>query len=242
MEVITYAYTSKIYRNKNEDYYDYNFRNNRGCFVVADGLGGHLYGEVASRMAVESIISQFETVSDFSAENIQNMVINANDEIIKMQLSNPAYKGMRTTLVAAFADNDKLSFIHKGDSRFYYFRNNTLFLQSKDHTVSQLSVDMGEITTDQIRFHEDRNKLLKVLGNQDQTVTVEPVTQIQMLPGDSFLLCTDGFWEHIYEEEMSIDLLKSAQPTQWLDFMLTRILNRLTYGNDNLTAICSFIK
>lgn len=93
----------------------------------------------------------------------------------------------------------------------------------------------------QIRFHDDRNKLLKVLGNEDDLKLKKLCEPIALERGDAFLLCSDGFWEYIYEVEMEIDLIKSSTPQEWMTFMVKRLLSRVTTNNDNFTAICVFI-
>jgi serine/threonine protein phosphatase PrpC len=92
-----------------------------------------------------------------------------------------------------------------------------------------------------VRFHDDRNKLLKVLGN-DENLNIRKIDDaVSIESGDAFLLCSDGFWEYVYEVEMEADLIKSDSPKDWIEYMIKRLLLRVTGNNDNFTAIAGFI-
>lgn len=107
--------------------------------------------------------------------------------------------------------------------------------------ASQAAVEFGQLTPEQIRGSEDRVKLLKVLGNSDRLELKRPPEQIPAVNGDAFLICTDGFWEHVHEREMECDLVKSGSPTDWRDRMLKRLLLRTGNSGDNYTVMCGFI-
>lgn len=102
-------------------------------------------------------------------------------------------------------------------------------------------MELGQLTPEQIRGSEDRVKLLKVLGNFDRLELKRQPEQIPAMNGDAFLICTDGFWEHVHEREMECDLVKSDSPTEWRDRMLKRLLLRTGNSGDNYTALCGFI-
>jgi serine/threonine protein phosphatase PrpC len=242
MDISTYLYTDPGGRSNNEDFAEYEFTDDGvGIFVLADGLGGHDCGEIASRHAVKFTVQSFKENDDFSNEKMIRILNQSNDYILQKQREDEKSKNMRTTIVAAFTKDNILKYYNAGDSRFYYFKNGKLVKQSKDHSVSQVSVDLGEINLSQIRFNEDRNKLLKVLGNAEKLKIDSLDAPIVMESGDAFLLCSDGFWEYVYETEMEIDLLKSISTKQWIDFMVKRLLHRVTGDNDNFTVICSFV-
>jgi len=239
MEISTYAYSSKGRRANNED--ACGFSNEERVWVVADGLGGHTSGEIASKIAVSYILQAARCSKGFTDDEIVTFILGANERLVTDQKSNPLRNGMRTTIVAAFASDNKMKYIHVGDSRFYYFKNGRVFTQTKDHSVPQMAVQIGELTADQIRFHDDRNKLLKVLGGFEDLGLTAADGEINLEIDDAFLLCTDGFWEFIFEPEMEIDLLKAYTPRAWADNMISRILVRLTEKSDNFTVICGFV-
>ena len=191
LDIRTYAYTGKGGRRNNEDYYGYYWEGDAGCWAVADGLGGHSSGEVASRFVTEAVIGKAGAWPSFSDEAVISMVEGINESLLREQSLSPAYKGMKSTIVAVFAENGVLKHIHAGDSRFYYFRGGSIHARTKDHSLSQKAVDSGEIDYEDIRFHEDRNIVLKVLGIANLNLAGMAGTIIPE-PGDAFLLCTDG--------------------------------------------------
>ncbi len=235
----TFAYTNKGGRNNNEDSYECAER----IWVLADGLGGHDFGEVASLSAVKKTISFWKKANEpMDDSSIIRIIESVNADILNLQKENEAASAMRTTLVFAVTDGETLKFANVGDSRFYYFRNNKIIAQTEDHSVSAAVAKLGEIRYEDIRFNEDRNKLLKVIGNSENLKLKELYIPISVQPGDAFLLCSDGFWEYVYENEMEIDLIKSNSPKEWLKFMAKRILLRTeNKDNDNFTAICVMV-
>jgi serine/threonine protein phosphatase PrpC len=243
MDFETCTVTDRGGRTKNEDsvncYYQSGFG---GCWVVADGLGGHAAGEVASAIAAEAIVEKFRQSPRLEAGYIRECFGYALDRILNRQEDEPMLKSMRTTAVALFTDCRGVTWAHVGDSRLYFFRGGALTFQTLDHSVSQACVRAGEITPEQIRFHEDRNRLLKVLGT-DANLKVE-IRELSMVPqkGDAFLLCTDGFWEYVLEGEMEEDLHEADSPKTWLGRMSRRLLNRVGKENDNYTAAAVLIR
>lgn len=235
-----YSYTNQGARANNEDSCAFwqDADREKGAFVVADGLGGHDCGEVASRLAAEYILETAQAKGDFTDEALLELLNGANAHIFERQSADPACKGMRTTVVAGFLDGDTFRYFHAGDSRFYYFKNGSLYWQSKDHSVSQMSVDMGHIRPEAIRFDDDRSKLLKVLGDAKCLHIDQLDAPIKIEGNDAFLLCTDGFWEYVFETEMELDLVKSGSPREWCEFMCKRLLRRVSGNNDNFTALC----
>lgn len=239
MEITTYLYTNQGGRENNEDYACYFYSEDFGTWVLTDGLGGHKCGEIASRLAATLVTDEMRVNGDLSDQTIIQAVEKANRLVITEQ-ANADCKGMRTTIAAAFVKDGLFKYANVGDSRVYYFKNGCLYKQSRDHSVSQVAVGMGEISQADIRFHDDRNKLLKVLGDNDGLGIQKLQDSISMEPGDAFLLCSDGFWEYVFETEMEIDLVKSTTPRQWMEFMIKRLLLRVTGNNDNFSAICCF--
>jgi len=238
MSLDLFYYTNMGGRELNEDSYGIRKLDNRVISVLCDGLGGHNCGEVASQIAVKNILEGITQINELESDKILNVLKIVNDGLVQQQISKPEQKGMRTTAVGCVVEKDNLTFFNSGDSRFYYFRNGSIYTMTRDHSVSQMSVEMGEMTFDEIRFDVDRNKLIKVLGESTTNEVGSVYPPIQYQPGDAFLLCSDGFWEYILEEEMEIDLSKSETAEEWIKFMVVRLLLKLTPENDNFTVIC----
>jgi PPM family protein phosphatase len=245
MHFDTASLTSAHGRRANQDFSDYFIEVNGGCWLVADGLGGHFGGEVASQLAVTQAKADFRQGLDFSPQGLGQLVQQANEAIITRQKQQPELASMRTTLVVLVARQDTVLWAHVGDSRLYHFRQGELIFQTKDHSVPQALANAGALSLDQIRFHEDRNRLLRALGQEgDCRPTVLPEKQV-LQEGDVFLLCTDGFWEYVFEDDMQQELQNSNSPQSWLHGMEARLMARAqtiqAAKPDNYTAIGIFV-
>jgi len=201
----------------------------RGIYAAADGLGGHSGGAAASQAAVNYIANAAKRSGGVLEVGMAELFEGANTAVRKLG-------GGLTTIAAGALREGKFILGNVGDSRVYYFRNGR-----RDHSVCQAAVELGQLTPEQIRGSEDRVKLLKVLGNFDRLELKRQPEQIPAMNGDAFLICTDGFWEHVHEREMECDLVKSDSPTEWRDRMLKRLLLRTGNSGDNYTALCGFI-
>lgn len=225
----------------NEDSYAIFSQPPWGCFVVADGLGGHGAGDVASQAAIQAIGSLFKSRPGMSDEHLNLYINEAQGEIRRLQKSNLKYKAMRSTVILLISDGQQARWIHVGDSRLYYFRNGVLSDYTLDQSVPQALVRAGEISYEQIRFHEDRNRLLQALGSENPPRFQMAAKAVTLSRGDAFLLCSDGFWEWVLESEMQKDLHKAGSSRQWLDLMHKRLLNAAKPGNDNYSAVAVMI-
>lgn len=227
------AYTNKGGRTINED----SLLCGGDIFAVADGLGGHGNGDKASACAIDYLSDNRK--SAYSSDEISKLLQGANDAVCKLNELNG--NGSRTTIAAAFIDNDTLHYANVGDSRLYYFRDGKVFACTKDHSVCQASVEMGLIRPEDIRNSPDRSRLLKVLGNEENLNLKKSYPPVEMQNGDAFLICSDGFWEYILESEMEADLLKSDSAEKWQRFLLRRHLLKAHNEGDNYTLVCGLI-
>jgi len=212
-----------------------------GCWVVADGLGGHRGGETAAKIAVETILSTYRTNPAFAPETIRAGLLATQKEIRRQQEEDPRLYGMRTTAVVLLVQGDRALWAHVGDTRLYLFREGKPIHQTQDHSVTRALYDAGQLTTEQIRTDENRNRLTRVLG-KDEDVEPTFAEPVRLHPGDAFLLCTDGFWEHVDEPTMSAELAAASgqPPKAWLDGMEPRLLQKVTGDYDNYTAVAVY--
>ena len=150
---------------------------------------------------------------------------------------------MKTTLCILHIQDSCASWLHVGDSRIYQFRKGKLIKKTLDHSVPQMLVAQGEIKESQIRFHEDRNRLLRVVGMSEKAPKYDMTQEVRIDATTSFLLCSDGFWEYLEEKEM-IRLLKNASnPQEWIEKMEEIVMKRGQDKNmDNYSAIAVFIR
>jgi len=238
MNIWKSGYTHIGGRQKNEDaFYCEAMTQQSVCAVVADGLGGHGDGELASQIAVRHL-SQCAACSILPSEaQIEKWFLDANSEILA---KNKSVAGMKTTAVFLAVFRGCAVWAHVGDSRLYHFHEGQLRHYTNDHSVPQVKVFTGELTRDQIPFSPDRNIILRALGNEELETEIHAA--IQLPPGrHAFLLCTDGFWEYLTEDEIALDLKKSVSPAAWLMYLRCRGESRKDKTADNNTAVAVFL-
>lgn len=235
MEISISYYTARGKRQNNEDAVSLLEGSNSLLAVVADGLGGHEAGEVASNHAVATLnrLLQAQTPEE---DELIDAIRQANQEIYEMQ---NAQSHMRTTVAALWLGDYRTIAANVGDSRIYQFRNGRIIYQSTDHSVAQMAVLVGEVEKSELRRSKDRNKLIRVVGeaNPPKVDCVELTVQA----GDRFLLCSDGFWEPVTEERMLETMASSATAQQWLRLMRQEVERVNNPTQDNHTAIALVI-
>lgn len=231
------SYTNIGGRNENEDSIYVQQTEDLILAAVADGLGGHGGGKIASECAIQMLQEQQERLFSADESVLEAVCAEINEAVLSRQ---SATIRMKTTLALAIISPDKLAFLHVGDSRIYLFRQGAIRYQSQDHSVSQIAVLTGAIKPEQIRFHEDRNKVLRSLGSENGAAPEIKIEAEPLYAGDAVLLCTDGFWEYVTEKEMA-NLLKPAKNAEdWLKRMTRVVQRRAKKGNDNNSAIAIF--
>lgn len=226
-------------REINEDYADI-FRAPTGIvFVLADGLGGHGGGEIASKTAVETVKKVFQNNTRDNVEVVlQEAFENAHNMLKKLQNEVKEENFFKTTLVVLVVRDNEFIWANIGDSRLYHFEKNILVERSMDHSVTQMLVNSGAIKEKKIRFHEDRSRLTKVLGAEEETSKPFISKREPLTDNSSFLLCTDGFWELIWEKDMVKTLKKTSNTDEWLEMMKeTVVKNGKKKKMDNYSAI-----
>lgn len=208
-----------------------------GCFVLADGLGGHGRGEVASQLIVGIAMDLFECSNDTEGI-LQRILSEGQKELMDMQKRERAYYELKTTAVSLFISGEKIYWAHIGDSRLYYFKNKKMVLRTKDHSVPQMLATSGEIKEKAIRKHPDRNKLLRVMGIEWNEPRYTVSDMIANEGKQAFLLCSDGFWEFITEKQMEKCLKKADSAEEWLKLMNAIVQkNGCKEDMDNNTAL-----
>ncbi len=209
--------------------------------VLADGLGGHGKGEVASALAIQATKNVLEEAD--SVDGILEKIIErAQSDILTRQKEEHAESAMKTTIVVLLISDHVAKWAHVGDSRLYMFRNNKYHLRTLDHSIPQMLVLSGELKEKKIRNHPDRNKLLRVLGDEWDRVKYELSEPVDLQAGDTFILCSDGFWENITEREMCKILRKKKSAQETLELM-SGIVQKRGKGKDldNNTAVLARI-
>lgn len=212
-------------RSENQDAAGYVSSGGLLIACVCDGLGGHGGGKIAANAARDAIL----TSSGSPGQRIEA----ANGAVLR---ANAEYPNMRTTAVVWMMEKSEARWAHCGDSRLYRIREGRIEQMTFDHSVPEMLVRTGEITRGEIRRHEDRARLTRALGVE---VCRWDEGGCEVLPGDKYLLVTDGFWEPVTEEDILACL--TDDPEQTLALLETLLLDNVSDGNDNYTALAVYL-
>ncbi|RYX98748.1 Stp1/IreP family PP2C-type Ser/Thr phosphatase, partial [bacterium] len=251
MYSVGYCTDVGIERDANEDsfsvqnkrYISQNRQLNYGIFIVADGMGGAKAGELASALATQEVSSYinhyFEDLNTKRYQDSELMelmeqaVKRANSIIYQQSKENKEYSGMGTTITAALIYEGQLFISHVGDSRAYIINNSTIEKVSRDHSLVGRLLEIGQITPEEAAVHPQRNLIYRSLGGFP-AVEVE-VYQIPMRSNDSLLLCTDGLYEHVKDEEIHKIVISSKEAGEACRHLVN--LANLRGGDDNSTVV-----
>lgn len=201
--------------------------------MVADGLGGHQAGEVASDIAVKTFIGYIRE-RQIDEEVLAEAVAIANKAIFDEAHNDPSKRGMGTTLTAVYIDDQYTRWVHVGDSRAYVLREGVLIQMTNDHSLMAEMLDQGEITPEQARTHPQRSYITRALGTNK---SVKPdISRIDNIKDDVWLLCTDGLTNYMMSYELAMIMLQPNMDwNEKLDMMIGGALDR--GGTDNITAV-----
>jgi len=236
-----------LIRYNNEDNYVYitnddkstglNISERGMLFAIADGMGGHAAGEVASRIACDSILTYYN-FKKFKSSNIisilKNIFIKTNLDIINKSIYHSELSGMGTTLSVLVLINKTALIAHIGDTRIYVIRNDDIQLLTKDHTEVQTILDMGYITPEEAAVHSSRNVLTQAIGVDHNLDVFSNTFEIEC--GDIFILTTDGLHDLITDEKIKKTILKNENNIKnACDTLVELAIDE--GGKDNITVI-----
>lgn len=200
-------------------------------YGVADGMGGHNGGDIASQMAVLLLARILESLFP-SEENLRSGFEQVNELIYQEQLKNPILSGMGTTLTVLWENEDKILLGHIGDSRAYLMRNGKIEQISQDHSLVGEMVREGVLTEEQALAHPYRNVITQAVGTAE---TLNPhLETINKKAADKFILCSDGLYEYVSKDEMC-ELLMRYSPEDAAEKMIEKALTG--GGKDNVTVL-----
>lgn len=205
-------------------------------FVVADGMGGHAGGDVASAIAIQSIAHvdrAFDSVDE--AESVlRAALLEANGELAESVFQHPELTGMGTTVSGVVRVGDRLALAHIGDSRIYRWRDGELTQITKDHTFVQRLVDSGRITAEEAAVHPRRSVLMRVLGDVDLNPEID-TDIVETQPGDRWLLCSDGLSGFVSDERVAELLVEHPDATAAVEALIDESLDE--GAPDNVTVV-----
>jgi Serine/threonine protein phosphatase len=229
-----------IVREKNEDYYNIVSDSNGKviAFIIADGMGGHNSGEVASKMAVDCVTSKIKAYSEqvneddeFVSDALVNIIQTANKDIFENAQNCADNFGMGTTLIVAMPKTDKMHIGHVGDSRAYRIREGKIHRITTDHSYIEELLRNGTINQEEAKIHPKKNLITRALGSEELEVDYY-LSDLES--GDMFVFCTDGLTNMVDEETIE-NVCKTYEPQQASDTLIELANNN--GGEDNITVI-----
>jgi serine/threonine protein phosphatase PrpC len=233
-------------RPSNED--NFGFDQQLGIFVVCDGMGGHAAGEVASQIAVDSILTYFRERTPRPEDNavladapvgarlLAEAVKKANDAILEYAEAHKNTSGMGTTLVAARFSNGVCSIAHVGDSRIYLFREGQLLQLTEDHSLVMEQVRRGMLTLEEAKHSSVQNIITRALGTEESTLP--DLGEFPAQDGDVLLMTTDGVLRHVADQEMCTILLQLPS----LEAACQTLIDAANEGGGEDNATCVLVR
>lgn len=226
-------------RQYNQDRLAYSYSKDALLLVVADGMGGHRHGEIAAQLAVTTMTDAFQRLAvpmlsspaKFLIDHMQQI----HDMIDQLTQERELVESPRTTIVAAVVQRGVLYCAHVGDSRLYHFRDGHLLYRTEDHSIVQSLYSKGIINKDDMSTHPYRHKVYSCLGG-DIPPKIDLSDRHELAEGDTILLCTDGVWGAVADEQIK-RILNSPSITDGITTLLNQAENASQEQGDNMSAI-----
>ncbi|MEE8482816.1 MAG: protein phosphatase 2C domain-containing protein [Acidiferrobacterales bacterium] len=237
-QIADYSITGS--RQINQDRIGFAERGNSVLLVLADGLGGHEGGELASELLVQAIIHAYQSIKQSMITQpsafMALAILHAHRAINAMgKAQNPPIQP-RTTCVLCLVQDGYAYWAHVGDSRLYLFRNNEIMRRTKDHTIIEKLRQEGVLTEQDMLEHPEKNRLLKCVGGPREP-SISLGEETALMPGDKLLLCSDGLWEALTASQILPYLNRDDLEDALVD-MLLAAETKMKNSSDNISATC----
>jgi len=228
-------------REYNQDRVAYAYSDKALLLVLADGMGGHLHGEIAAQITIQMFMQAFVQAAQPRVpepeEFLREIVRRAHEAINQYARAQHLGGNPGTTCVAALVQDGQVCWAHAGDSRFYLLRGGGTVTVTRDHSAVQQWADWGIIKPDEMRTHPDRNKITNCLGGVEDMFYVESTPAVPLQPGDVLLLCSDGLWGPLVDAEIGAAFLAAPSLSTTLECLMDKALGRAGSHADNTTAV-----
>jgi len=227
-------------RKYNQDRAAYAYTEEALLLVLADGMGGHLHGELAAEIAIHTYMQAFEQAAHPRVPEPENFLgltmRSAHNAIVKFAQEHQLGGNPGTTCVAALVQDGQVHWAHAGDSRIYLLRNGATAAVTHDHSLVQQWADWGIISTEEMKTHPDRNKITNCLGGVGELFYAEPTDPVPLQSGDVLLLCSDGLWSPLVDKEIAAGFF-TAPLEATLNHLMEVAVKREGERADNTTAV-----
>jgi serine/threonine protein phosphatase PrpC len=237
MRFAVYQVSRKGGREKNEDRMGYCYTRDAGLFALADGMGGHPEGEVASQMALQTLAALFQREAKPTLAEplrfLHEAIISGHHHLLRYATERALMDTPRTTIVACVLQGNAAYWAHCGDSRLYLLRGDKLIARTRDHSYSELQDTLSQVVPMGERFN--RNVLFTCLGSPGKPV-VDTAGPMLMQPGDRVMLCSDGLWGTLTDAEIT-EVLAGGPISDAVPELVERALRQAGTRSDNVTVI-----
>lgn len=239
MRFSIYQESKKGGRKNNQDRMGYCFTRDALLMVLADGMGGHIQGEMAAQIAIQTLGANFQKQATPTLKSparfLEESFLDAHREIQHYCATNKLPESPRTTVVACVVQKGAAYWAHAGDSRLYWLRNGEVIGQTRDHSKIQSMVQQGLVAPEDVDKHPDRNKLFNCLGSPTSP-TVELSRKMSLKPGDTLFLCSDGLWSAVTDEMITSAFAGNTVMRAVPDLIYLALLEA-GQDSDNVTAV-----
>ncbi|MGA8863500.1 MAG: protein phosphatase 2C domain-containing protein [Gallionella sp.] len=227
-------------RRFNQDRVAYVFSNDILLLVLADGMGGHMHGELAASMTIETFVEAFNRINQPRVADPDKFILDcmesAHDRILELSQDGLTGGFPGTTCVAALIQDGKMYWGHAGDSRLYLLRDGKVAARTMDHSVVQHWVETGQITAAEARVHPQRNHITHCLGGIEDVFYMQHGKPVQLQSGDVVLLGSDGLWGPFTDNELA-DAFADGPVAVVLDELIITAVQRERGHSDNVTGL-----
>lgn len=227
-------------RPYNQDRLAYSYSKDSLLLVLADGMGGHRHGEVAAQLAIKTLTDAFQRLAkpllNSPAKFLTDHIQQVHDMIENVTQTENLVESPRTTIVVAVIQRGYLYCAHVGDSRLYHFRGDYLLYRTEDHSIVQSLYKKGMISQDEMATHPYRNKIYNCVGGETPP-QIDLSDRIELVEGDTILLCTDGLWGALSDTEIKNVLNKNVDVSEATKTLLDAAESAADKHGDNLSAI-----
>jgi serine/threonine protein phosphatase PrpC len=240
MKFTIYQNSRQGQRPYNEDRLAYSYSKDSVLLVLADGMGGHRHGEIAAQLAIETLTDSFQRLAKPSLNNPAKFLTDHIQQVHDMIENVTQIKGLsespRTTIVVAIIQRGYLYCAHAGDSRLYHFRGNHLLFRTEDHSIVQSMYNRGVITKEDMATHPHKNKIHNCIGGK-VAPKIDLSNRMELIEGDTILLCTDGLWGCLNDKEIRSILHKHHDVPEATNLLMDAAEAAADKNGDNLSAI-----
>ncbi len=227
-------------RKFNQDRVAHVYNNDALLVLLADGMGGHLHGELAASTAIATFIEAFANAFPVLLDDpdlfLRNVMLHAHGRVLCITEESRRDDAPGTTCVAAMIKDGVLHFGHAGDSRLYLLRDGQVFAKTQDHSLVSHWMQWGMMTSEQARVHPQRNQITNCLGGAEDVFFIEMGEPILLQPGDVLLLGSDGLWSPFSDEEL-VAAFHQNSVDHTLDNLIAIALQREHGRSDNVTGL-----